>query len=48
MVSKLTYFSYAVSYAEIQLLMNEGPSNKMDDELNKNELPRLISFVFQK
>ena len=31
MMSRLIYFSYALSYSEIQTLMNEGPSTKMDD-----------------
>lgn len=30
-VSKLTYFSYALSYTEINSLMNEGPSKKIDE-----------------
>ena len=32
LLSRLQYFSYAVSYAEIQKLLNEGPSTKMDPE----------------
>lgn len=30
MLSRLTYFSYGLCYAEIQQLMNQGPSSKMD------------------
>ena len=30
MLSKLLYFNYALSYSEINSLMNEGPSSKMD------------------
>jgi hypothetical protein len=30
LLSRLTYFSYALCYAEIQQLMNEGPSSKME------------------
>jgi len=30
MMSRLIYFSYALSYSEIQTLMNEGPSKTMD------------------
>jgi hypothetical protein len=30
MLSKLYYFNYALSYSEINSLMNEGPSTKMD------------------
>lgn len=32
MLSRLTYFNYALSYSEITKVMNEGPSPKMDDE----------------
>jgi hypothetical protein len=39
MLSKLTYFSYALSYAEIQVLMNEGPSSKMDSSLMTQNVP---------
>lgn len=31
MMSRLTYFNYALCYAEIQKEMNRGPSSKMDD-----------------
>lgn len=30
LLSRLTYFSYGLSYSEIQQLMNQGPSSKMD------------------
>jgi len=30
MMSRLTYFSYGLSYSEIQQLLNQGPSDKMD------------------
>jgi len=32
MLSRLTYFSYALCYAEIQQMMNQGPSSKMDSK----------------
>ena len=41
MLSRLSYFSYALCYAEIQQLMNEGPSNKMDSSLNADVPPYL-------
>lgn len=39
MISRLDYFSYALGYAEIQQLMNEGPSTKADDSLNTTNVP---------
>jgi len=39
MLSRLTYFSYALCYAEIQQLMNEGPSNKIDSALSTSNVP---------
>jgi hypothetical protein len=39
MLSRLTYFSYALSYAEIQQLMNEGPSSKMDTAATTGNIP---------
>ena len=30
LLSRLTYFSYALSYVEIQQMMNEGPSSEME------------------
>ena len=39
MLSRLNYFSYALCYAEIQQLMNEGPSSKMDSSLNTSNIP---------
>jgi hypothetical protein len=41
MLSRLNYFSYALCYAEIQQLMNEGPSNKMESSMNTNVPPYL-------
>jgi hypothetical protein len=40
-LSRLTYFSYALCYAEIQQLLNEGPSNKLDSSINTNVPPYL-------
>ena len=40
-ISRLNYFSYAICYAEIQQLMNEGPSNKLDSAMNTNVPPYL-------
>jgi hypothetical protein len=41
-ISRLTYFRYALSYAEIQKLMNEGPSSKVDSaNININTPPYL-------
>jgi hypothetical protein len=39
MLSRLSYFSYALCYAEIQKLMNEGPSSKMDSTNNNTNVP---------
>lgn len=39
MISRLSYFSYALCYAEIQQLMNEGPSSKMDSATIQTNLP---------
>jgi hypothetical protein len=39
MLSRLSYFSYALCYAEIQQLMNEGPSSKMDSASNTVNVP---------
>jgi hypothetical protein len=41
MMSRLTYFNYALTYAEIQMLMNEGPSTKMDSSLMSDVPPYL-------
>jgi hypothetical protein len=38
-LSRLNYFSYALSYAEIQNIMNEGPSSKMDSALATGNIP---------
>jgi len=35
-LSRLNYFSYALCYAEIQQLMNEGPSSKLESAMNTN------------
>lgn len=42
MLSRLNYFSYALCYAEIQKLMNEGPSSKMDDSAT-SEIPPYLA-----
>jgi len=39
LVSNLNYYSYALCYAEIQQLMNEGPSKKMDSAMNTVDIP---------
>jgi hypothetical protein len=39
MLSRLNYFSYALCYAEIQQLMNEGPSTKMDESVINTNIP---------
>jgi len=39
--SKLIYFNYALCYAEIQQLMNEGPSSKIDSDSLSNVPPYL-------
>jgi hypothetical protein len=41
MLSRLNYFNYAVCYAEIQKLMNEGPSSEMDSGIMNNVPPYL-------
>ena len=41
MLSRLNYFNYALCYAEIQTLMNEGPSSKMDSGVMNNVPPYL-------
>jgi hypothetical protein len=38
-LSKLNYFSYALCYAEIQQLMNEGPSTKIDSAMINGNIP---------
>ena len=40
-LSRLNYFNYALCYAEIQKLMNEGPSTKMDSSIMNNVPPYL-------
>jgi len=39
MISRLNYFSYALCYAEIQQLLNEGPSSKMDSSIMSGNIP---------
>lgn len=39
MISRLNYFSYALCYAEIQRLMGEGPSSKIDSSLMTGNIP---------
>ena len=38
-LSRLNYFSYALCYAEINQLMNEGPSSKMDSAMTNTNVP---------
>uniref|UniRef100_A0A6C0DUZ5 LamG-like jellyroll fold domain-containing protein n=1 Tax=viral metagenome TaxID=1070528 RepID=A0A6C0DUZ5_9ZZZZ len=38
-LSRLNYFSYALCYAEINQLMNEGPSSKMDSAMTNTNIP---------
>ena len=38
-LSRLSYFSYALCYAEIQQLMNEGPSSKMASAASTGNVP---------
>jgi hypothetical protein len=38
-LSKLNYFSYALCYAEIQKLMNEGPSSKLQSAMTNINVP---------
>ena len=37
----LTYFNYALTYGEIQQLMNEGPSTEMDESVTRDVPPYL-------
>lgn len=41
MMSRLTHFNYALTYGEIQQLMNEGPSSEMDSSLMNDKPPYL-------
>jgi hypothetical protein len=42
MVSRLSYYNYALSYSEINSIMNMGPSTKMDsDDMNSLKPPYL-------
>ena len=38
-LSRLNYFSYSLCYAEINQLMNEGPSSKMDSSVTNTNIP---------
>jgi len=42
MLSRLLYFNYALCYSEIQILMNEGPSSKIDSSA-MNDVPPYLS-----
>ena len=42
-LSRLNYFSYALCYAEIQRLMNEGPSSKLDSALSTGNVPPYLN-----
>jgi hypothetical protein len=42
-ISRLNYFSYALCYAEIQQLMNEGPSSKLDSALATGNVPPYLN-----
>jgi hypothetical protein len=42
-LSRLNYFSYALCYAEIQNLMNEGPSNKLDSISSGGNIPPYLN-----
>lgn len=42
MMSRLTYFNYALAYGEIHQLMNEGPSSEMDSSL-MNDVPPYLA-----
>jgi len=48
MLSRLNYFSYALCYAEIQKLMNEGPSSKMADSALSDVPPYLADTWWAK
>lgn len=38
-LSRLNYFRYALGFAEIQMLMNEGPSSKMEEDSGMTRVP---------
>jgi hypothetical protein len=38
-LSRLNYFSYALSYSEIQQLMNEGPATKISSTVTNTNIP---------
>jgi hypothetical protein len=48
MLSRLNYFSYALCYAEIQKLMNEGPSSQMADSALSDVPPYLADTWWAK
>jgi hypothetical protein len=39
LLSNLNYYSYALCYSEIQTIMNEGPSKKMDSSATMTDVP---------
>lgn len=41
MMSRLSYFNYALCFSEIQTLMNEGPSSKMEGSMMNDRPPYL-------
>jgi len=42
-LSRLNYFSYALCYAEIQRIMNEGPSSKLDSAVATGNIPPYLN-----
>jgi hypothetical protein len=42
-LSNLTYFSYALSYTEIQALIAQGPSNKTDAASSSYDQPPYLT-----
>lgn len=43
LISRLNYFSYALCYAEISKLLNEGPSSKLDSDLITTNIPPYLN-----
>jgi len=43
LMSRLLYFNYALCYAEIQTLLNEGPSSKMDETTISTNIPPYLA-----
>jgi hypothetical protein len=39
LLSNMNYYSYALCYSEIQTIMNEGPSKKMDSSATMTDVP---------